>query len=211
MLFSAVFVVTTSTLAVADVDVFLSSQKQLALPSPLPTELARLVAEGRVSHTEPRLGTPTFVWAPRVTNAPNLRAAGLTPEEVARRALFTWAPLYRAQPATLAESPLLHVDDPGTGAVIVQFAHRVSGLDVFHQRLTLVFSQRLELVALSGAHAALPLRDAPRVRRWLRRLPRGRRFPLDRSRQRWRRPLRRMGLDAHREPRPHEGRPLPRR
>jgi hypothetical protein len=160
MLFSAVFVVTTSTLAVADVDVFLSSQKQLALPSPLPTELARLVAEGRVSHTEPRLGTPTFVWAPRVTNAPNLRAAGLTPEEVARRALFTWAPLYRAQPATLAESPLLHVDDPGTGAVIVQFAHRVSGLDVFHQRLTLVFSQRLELVALSGAHAALPLRDA---------------------------------------------------
>lgn len=160
MLLSAVFVVATSTLAVTDVDVFLSSQKQLTLPAPLPAELARLVAAGRVSHTEPRLGTPTFVWAPREMNAPDLRAAGLTPEEVARRALFTWAPLYRAQPSALAESPLLHVDDPRTGAVIVQFAQRVGGLDVFHQRLTLVFTQRLELVALSGAHAALPLRDA---------------------------------------------------
>lgn len=158
-LFATALSLATASFAGNELDVFIASEKKVSLP-PLSGEVARLVAEGRISHTEPRLGTPTFFWAGRAANAPDLRAVGLTPEQVARRALFTYAPLYREEPARLAESPLLEVDDTGSGPVIVQFAHRVDGLDVFHQRLSLVFTQRLELVAISGARAALPVRDA---------------------------------------------------
>ncbi|MFT3712765.1 MAG: myxosortase-dependent M36 family metallopeptidase [Archangium sp.] len=153
---------TTSAFAApgSDVDVFLASRKQLAVPAPLSPAMKAAVAAGRISSTEPRLGTPTFFWAPRAPNAPDLRATGLSPEQAARRALFDFAPLYRWNPAQLAESKLAHVHDLGDGAVVVQFEHTVNGLDVFHERLSVILNQRLELIAISGAFSSLPLGDA---------------------------------------------------
>lgn len=149
-----------TTLAYTELDTFLASRRELPVPGPLDAVTQRLVAGGRVSHVEPRLGVPTFFWAERQPSPPDLRAVGLTPEEAARRALFTYAPLYRADPVALAEAPLKHVHDRGTGAVVVQFEHREGGVPVFHERLNVVLTQRLELVGLSGARAPFP---------WLRR------------------------------------------
>ncbi len=149
-----------ATLAYTELDTFLASRRELPVPGPLDPVTQRLVAGGRVSHFEPRLGVPTFFWAERQPSPPDLRAVGLTPEEAARRALFTYAPLYRADPVALAEAPLKHVHDRGTGAVVVQFEHREGGVPVFHERLNVVLTQRLELVGLSGARAPFP---------WLRR------------------------------------------
>lgn len=155
--FLAITLFSLSAFAIEDVDVFLSSRQDLPVPGPLPRATANLVAGGRITGTEPRLGVPTFFWVGREDFAPDLRATGLTPEAVARRALFTYAPLYRLSPNVLAESPLLQVHDLGTGAVIAQFEHRVGGLPVFHERLNVLMNQRLELLALTGSHSALPL------------------------------------------------------
>ena len=155
--FLAIALSSVSAFALADVDVFLASRQDLPVPGPLPRATASLVAGGRISGTEPRLGVPTFFWVGREAFAPDLRAAGLSPEAVARRALFTYAPLYRLSPNVLAESPLMQLHDLGTGAVIAQFEHRVSGLPVFHERLNVLMNQRLELIALTGSHSALPL------------------------------------------------------
>ncbi|MBL8913410.1 MAG: myxosortase-dependent M36 family metallopeptidase [Archangium sp.] len=169
VLFAATLALATASFAVTDVDVFLASPKRLAVPGPLPEAVKARVALGRISSTEPRLGVPTFFWAPRVPNAPDLRLLGLTPENVARRALFDFAPLYRTAPAKLAEAKLTHVHDSGdgaitsadasAGAVVVQFEHVVGGLKVFHERINVVMSQRLEVIALTGAFSALPLKD----------------------------------------------------
>ncbi|MFZ5445200.1 MAG: myxosortase-dependent M36 family metallopeptidase [Myxococcota bacterium] len=154
-LLAATLLFSTAALAAADVDVFLSSRKELPVPAALPEPTARLVAGGRISGREPRLGVPTFFWAERQRFVEDLRAQGLTPEHAARRALFTYAPLYRFAPATLAESPLVELHDTGVGGVIARFEHRVDGVPVFHERLNVLLTQKLELVAITGAFSPL--------------------------------------------------------
>ncbi|MFO0595023.1 MAG: myxosortase-dependent M36 family metallopeptidase [Myxococcaceae bacterium] len=159
VLFTAALAATVAWSAPSDVDVFLSSNRVTPLNRELPRDTAALVSTATITQTEPRFGVPTFVFAARDPHAPDLRLQGLTPEAVARRALFAWAPLYRLDPVALAEAPLLHVHDLGTGAVIVQFGQQLDGVRVFHQRLNVVLTQKLELVALSGALAPLPWVD----------------------------------------------------
>ncbi len=148
----AATLVSFTALAFSDVDVFLAS------PLVRPVDATNLAARGRITSTEPRLGVPTFFFAERLAQAPDLRAQGLTAEQVARRALFTFAPMYRLAPGTLAESPLIDVHDTGRGGVIARFEHRVAGHPVFHERLNVLLTRRLDLVALSGAFSSLPLR-----------------------------------------------------
>jgi large repetitive protein len=146
----------STAFAFTDVDVFLSSSRRQSLAEPQNPALARLVGGGRISSTEPRLGVPTFFWVERQSQAPDLRAQGLSPEHVARRTLFTYAPLYHAASATLAELPLTQLHDLGDGAVIAQFEHRVRGLKVFRERLSVAMTQRLEVVAITGSVSAFP-------------------------------------------------------
>lgn len=129
------------------------SDARLPVVTPVSPVTRYLLDRARVSSVEPRFGVPTFVWAARDPRAVDLRAQGVTPEQAARRVLFSWAELYRTRGTELAEASLVHLHDLGTGAVIASFERRVGGVPVFRDRLHVVMDQRLQLVALSGALA----------------------------------------------------------
>lgn len=120
------------------------------------------LTDGRVTGQESRLGVPTFVWLDRRADAPDLRAAGVTPEQAARRALVTHANLYGSSPVQLAEVKLVKMLDLGRGAIVASFERRFDGRAVFHERINVVLSQRLEPVALSGYFAP----QQPAARSW---------------------------------------------
>lgn len=139
----------------ARLDAFLDQPATHALVAPAElSPLGRsLWRDGRVTSVEPRWGVPTFFWAGRPEQTADLRAMGLSPEQAARRVLMTHAELWRQVPAVLAESPVKHVHDVGDGPVIVTFAQTVQGLPVFRSELKVLLDRRLNLVAISGAHA----------------------------------------------------------
>ena len=115
-----------------------------------PAARARIEA-GWISNQEPRLGMPTFFWAPRdPSQADTFREMGLTAEQAARRWLFLYGELYRQDPATLAAQPVQEVHDLGDGAIIVRFRKVSGGVPVFRDTLNVVMTQGLQLVALSG-------------------------------------------------------------
>ncbi|MHB8879569.1 MAG: M36 family metallopeptidase, partial [Myxococcaceae bacterium] len=116
----------------------------------LPPGLRSRVELGRVSATEPRLGVPSFFWAPRERSPQDLRAIGLSPEQAARRALFEYAGLWRLDGARAAGEATIRVHDLGTGPVIATVALFEDGIEVFRDELRVVMDQRLGLVALSG-------------------------------------------------------------
>lgn len=132
------------------------------LQQPEPPARDFQLTDGRVTGQEPRLGVPTFVWLDRRADAPDLRAAGVTPEQAARRALLTHAHLYGSTPTQLAEVKLLELLDLGRGAIVASFERRFEGRPVFHEKVNVVLSQRLEPVALSGYFAP----QQPLTRSW---------------------------------------------
>ncbi len=111
---------------------------------------------GAVAHLEPRSALPTFIWG---EDGPSLRP--LTPEQAARRHLWTYAPRYRVQPAELSAAPLGGVHDTGSGAIIVSFRRP----DVFRETLSVVMDRELRAVALTGylSPGPLPSRDDARL------------------------------------------------
>ncbi|MCC6334141.1 MAG: myxosortase-dependent M36 family metallopeptidase [Myxococcales bacterium] len=144
-----------------DFDALARSSTRLSLPRPSP--LGRLLLDrARVSSVDETRGVPTFMWVARDPHAVDLRAAGLTPEEAARRALFTWAELYRVKGSELAEASLVRLHDRGEGAVIAGFERRVGGVPVFRDRLNVILDRRLQVIALSGALSPM----APGAGRW---------------------------------------------
>ncbi|MGV3624048.1 MAG: myxosortase-dependent M36 family metallopeptidase [Archangium sp.] len=132
------------------------------LQRPEPPARDFTLSDGRVTGQEPRLGVPTFVWLDRRADAPDLRAAGVTPEEAARRTLVTHAQLYGSTPAQLAEAKLVNLLDLGHGAIVASFERRFDGRPVFHEKVNVVLSQRLEAVALTGYFAP----QVPTTRGW---------------------------------------------
>lgn len=155
LLLCACLAAATSTFAaVKEVDALLDA--------PSPPARTFTAPGARVASQEPRLGVPTFVWLDRQADAPDLRAAGVTPEEAARRALATHAALYGITAPSLAEAKLTHLLDTGRGAIVASFERRVDGRAVFHERLRVVLSRRLEPIALSGFIAPAQ----PVSRRW---------------------------------------------
>ncbi len=135
-----------------NLDVFLSSPQRHALTDAraLPAATREMVRAGRISQTEPRLGVPSFFWAARDPAFHSLRDQGVTPEQAARRYLFSFAPLYRVDPKATAERATARVHDTGEGAVIVSFALPEHGKRVIGEELKVIMDQRLQLVALSG-------------------------------------------------------------
>lgn len=133
-------------------DAFLSQRpaRELLPAQALPADVAARAREGRVASTEDRLGVPTFFWAARSQGARSLAAQGLTAEQAARRHLFSYGPLYRAQGAKLAEARLAGLHDTGVGAIIATFSGTHGGLRIFRDELKVVMTRELELVALSG-------------------------------------------------------------
>lgn len=129
-------------------DVFSESRVHRPLPS--------VDVPGVVSHEEPRLGVPTFLWLDRVAAPEDLAAQGVTPVEAARRVLARVAPLYRFRMAVLIEAPVAHVHDTGEGPLIVAFENRVLGVPVFRERLRVLLTRRLEPVAVSGFLSPFP-------------------------------------------------------
>lgn len=137
-----------------NVDAFLDAKTTRALPD-------TTAFDGHVSGVEERLGVPTFFWAaPPRAGTRSFRAQGLSPEQAARRHLFTHAGLYRALPAQLAEASLVRLHDTGQGALIATFEKRVSGVSVFRDRLNVAMNQQLELVALTGYLSPATAKDA---------------------------------------------------
>ncbi len=136
----------------ASYDAFLSSPTDRPFDArTLPAALRSRVMLGQVSGTEPRLGVPTFFWAPRAAHPVDLRAEGVTPEQAARRALFDYAGLWRLDGARAARDAVARVHDLGFGAVIVTFTLDESGEEVFRDEVHVVMTQKLELIALSGS------------------------------------------------------------
>src|SRR5205823_6317910 len=109
-----------------------------------------LVELGQIDAVEKRLGVPTFFWAPQFPDAGSLRDAGVTPEQAARRYLFTYAALYKIAPSAVNELPLTNLHDTGKGAVIATFHSREQGIDLFRDELHVVMNQKLQLIAISG-------------------------------------------------------------
>ena len=89
-----------------NLDVFVSTQGNRAIVDAraLSPMGQRALTEGRVSTTEPRLGVPTFFWAAQTPAPRSFRDMGLSPEQAARRHLFTHGELYRQDPKQLAEA-----------------------------------------------------------------------------------------------------------
>lgn len=135
-------------------DAFLSRTEVKSLPDARgfsPGARAAFAA-GHVSSTEPRYGVPTFFWSSRpAPGARTFRAMGLSPEQAARRFLFSHAELYRAEPSRWAEAKVTGVHDlRDGGAVIVSFQQQPGGVRVFRDELRVVMTGELELVALAG-------------------------------------------------------------
>ena len=130
--FSAFVLIATASLGkdLPNFDAFASSKTVRGL-SASPSAF-----DGHVASIEPRLGVPTFFWAaPSPPGTPSPRKLGLDIEQAARRYLFAHAGLYRAQPAELAESPMVRLHDTGHGVIIATFEKRVGGVSVFRDRL----------------------------------------------------------------------------
>lgn len=109
-------------------------------------------ALGQVTSTEPRYGVPTAFWASRpAPGTRSFRAMGLSPEQAARRYLWTHAEIYRGEPSRWAEAKVGNVHDlHDGGAVIVSFQQRVQGVPVFRDEIKVVMTSELQLVALMG-------------------------------------------------------------
>lgn len=110
-----------------------------------------------ISQWEPRTGVPTSVFlpsAPLGARAP--KDLGLTAEEMARRTLFTLAPLYKLHPLDAVKLPIDQVHDLGEGAIVVSFSRRVNELPVFRERVAVVLNQGHEPVGVLGAFSPFP-------------------------------------------------------
>jgi hypothetical protein len=150
LLVAAALAVAAPPVELPTVDAFLSSNVDRALKvEALAPPLRDLVSTGRVSGVEKRLGVPTFFW-PALQQGASLRDLRLTPEQAARRYLFTYAPLYRFDSDVLASARLSRLHDLGQGAIVAQFEKDLNGIKVFRDELKVVMNQRLELVAVSG-------------------------------------------------------------
>jgi hypothetical protein len=108
---------------------------------------------GAVAHVERRNGLPTFIWA---ESGPSLKELGLSPEQAARRHLWTYAPRFRVSPATLSGAELWRIHDTGWGAVIVSFVQRRGEVPIFRETLNVVMDRELRAVALTGYLSPLP-------------------------------------------------------
>lgn len=130
-------------------DAFLQSRERRAVDvKALSPGVRERVLSGRISTFERRLGVPTFFWPAR--DGHGLRSLKISPEQAARRYLFAYAELYRAQPSALAESRLSRLHDTGTGAIVAAFQRDVAGVRVFNDELKVVMNHELELIALTG-------------------------------------------------------------
>jgi hypothetical protein len=137
-----------------DFDAFAQASRRVAAKRLERTglEKAKAMSQGTVSSRDERLGVPNFFWAARAgTFVRSLRGQGLSPAEAALQHLSAHAGLYGLSAASALErlgAPRLH--DLGAGPVIVSYGQRIAGVPLFRERLSVVMTQNLELVALSG-------------------------------------------------------------
>jgi hypothetical protein len=105
---------------------------------------------------EPRLGVPTFLWAPQpgparalmTTGGPT--ADGRDPESAARSHLGQNSSRYRLSSEDVATARLASIHDTGKGAIIVKFKQEIAGVEVFRDEINVVMNRDLQLIALSG-------------------------------------------------------------
>lgn len=116
--------------------------------------------EAFVAHRDSRRGTPTFVWGGAL---PSHVLPSATPEEAARAHLAAHAALWGLDAAALASVRVAAVHDTGRGGLLVAFEQAVSGVPVFHERLSVLLRRDRSLVALGGSLRADAL-PAPKRR-----------------------------------------------
>ena len=85
----------------------------------------------------------------------NPRRAGMmqvnsAPDLVARDYLKSLASAYRISPAEIDALPELDRQRLGSGAVLVQFGHRVNGIEVFRERVSVLLGSDGRLVSIGG-------------------------------------------------------------
>ncbi|EAU68511.1 putative metalloprotease [Stigmatella aurantiaca DW4/3-1] len=125
-----------------------ASSRPLA-PSHWPTR----VPGARGVGTEPKWGTPTWVWGLRSGVDPRFLSAlrRMGPEQAARAHLSRLSALYGLAPETAAMIPATVGEPPqGHGAVLVTFRQELEGIELFRESLQVLMNERHELVAVSG-------------------------------------------------------------
>ncbi|MDY7227082.1 myxosortase-dependent M36 family metallopeptidase [Hyalangium rubrum] len=123
--------------------------------SPPRAGLRRLAAPpgAHVLRTDSRLGVPTLVWGSRSAVDPRslsgLKRMG--PEQAARVHLERMGTLYGLTPEVAAWVPATVAEPvPGSASVRVTFRQELEGIEIFRESLTVLMTERHELLALSG-------------------------------------------------------------
>ncbi|MDC0708641.1 myxosortase-dependent M36 family metallopeptidase [Stigmatella sp. ncwal1] len=126
----------------------------------MPSHRPSRVPGARVVSTDPRSGSPTWVWGLHSGVDPRFLSAvkRMGPEQAARAHLARLSALYGLAPETAATVPATVGEPPeGRGAVLVTFRQELEGIELFRESLKVLMNEHHELIALSGhlsAHVA---------------------------------------------------------
>lgn len=116
--------------------------------------------------TDVRRDAPSFAWSTR--SATSLPSHITDPSVAARLHLDKLAPRYDLPASAVAAAVVKQVHDTGRGGIIVSLGQDVDGVEVFHDRMTLLLGRKLDLVAVGGGlHRAASVQTRAGSTRWL--------------------------------------------
>jgi hypothetical protein len=138
-------------------DAFSSQAKRKTAASDSSAQVSELqqTQAGHRVQIEPRLGVPTFLWAPasdrKQQGEESLRAQDKGSIEAAARGhLGENGSYYSLSDNDVAVAKLVSVHDTGKGAIIAKFKQEIGGIEVFRDEINVVMNRDLQLVALTG-------------------------------------------------------------
>jgi hypothetical protein len=114
-----------------------------APPAALPSASAPKITAW-VAHRDPDRGVPTFAW---IDGQP---APGSDAKTVAWQVVRELAPTWGLDSEALQAARLSRMHDIGRGAIIVQFAQEVAGLEVFRVGLNVAMNRELQPLGATG-------------------------------------------------------------
>jgi large repetitive protein len=106
---------------------------------------------GTIASVDERSGVPTFVWvAPPPAAGFSSRMMTRPAEEIARDFVTRNMDLYSLSSAALDTTYVREVHDTGTGGIIVLFAQKVDGLEVWRNEMKVLIDRQGDVIAVAG-------------------------------------------------------------
>jgi large repetitive protein len=125
-----------------------SPQSSVSSASGLKAVNSRLSRQVSASASEPLFGLPTVLRA--AYTGKGAVPAARTPIDAAREHLRANAGAYFLRTSEADAAVVKHVHDTGRGAIIVKFASRPGGFEVWGEELNVVMDRKLRLVGMTG-------------------------------------------------------------